>query len=80
MAKWRNQNVQSLSFPDLALMEGFRIVGRQVVYQKVYDKPHQKFFMLEVETGALWEPTHGAVERVKVEVYVDADKPVDYRR
>jgi hypothetical protein len=70
---------KALKFDDLALNETFRNTGgRGAVYVKVQVGHEDDYYMYELATGRLWEPTTATLERVAVDVNVTAAKPRIY--
>lgn len=80
---WKNEAVKTLKFDDLKLNDSFKICTKKskgAVYTKVRTPSYKghEFYMLEVATGKLFEPTVSTVEKVEVTVNVEALKPEIY--
>ncbi len=67
-----------LYFDDLALNDGFRIVGRDAIYRKIQSGRHGAESMFEEATGKYWPQTTSPVERVDIEVNIKVAKPRIY--
>jgi hypothetical protein len=78
---WKDSvaTARNLTFDDLNLNESFRNVnGRGAVYVKVQVHNSDDEYMMELATGKLFNPTVSPVERVNVDVNVNASKPRFY--
>ncbi len=78
--KWNTpvNAVRSLNFADLQVNDAFKIAtshARGAVYVKVKERHSDVFYMMELATGHLFDPTTSPVERVNVEVSVAAPRP-----
>lgn len=75
---------KDLFFSHLAVGETFRIAtpqSRGAVYMKIEDHGECatfQTFMLELATGKVFDATDSRIERVNVEINVDAAKPSCY--
>jgi hypothetical protein len=76
---------KDLYFNDLKVGESFINVsgyGQGAVYRKVVREPTcpgvNEYFMLEIETSKLWNPTKSAVRVVDVEVNIPLERPSIY--
>lgn len=81
--KWANkvEVKKDLYFSDLDTGDTFKIVNstsKGVVYMRVEDQNTGYYGMLELATGKVFASTPSRVERVNVEIHVDAAKPSCY--
>jgi len=76
----QSTSVGNLYYRDLALGDTFRNKrGQGAVYSKVQNHRTKEEFMLELASGLLFAPTLTEVERINVDVNVEASKPKLYR-
>jgi molybdopterin-guanine dinucleotide biosynthesis protein len=73
------QYTRTLYFSDLALAEGFKIVGGDAVYQKIASGRHGTESQLEIATGKYFPATESPVERVDIMMTVSAPRPSNVR-